>query len=140
MKLPDVRGTALVIAVFLSGTAVGALVTTRILHQRRDGAFEGREGGGMDRMLLRAIDRRVALDESQRKRVAQILTEAHRERRRIVAPVEGELEELRHRSETRIREALREDQRAGFDAFTATMAERHRSWGPPPEPPPPRPD
>jgi len=131
----DWRGAAVVLAVFASGVIVGATGARHLAWRRIDRAIEGREGQGMERMLLRAIDRHVGLDDLQRARVEGILREAHGQRRSLLAPVEPALDELRRRNESRIREVLRDDQRPAFDAFAARMAERHRRGLPPPGPP-----
>ena len=130
------RGAAVVLVVFASGVVVGAVGSRHLAWRRMDHALEGREGQGMERMLLRAIDRHVGLDDAQRARVEAILRESHRQRRFLLGPVEPALDALRRKNEARIREVLREDQRPAFDAFAERMAERHRRGLPPPGPPP----
>lgn len=129
------RGAALVLAVFVGGMAVGALGFRTFAHRRMDHAFEGREGQGMERMLLHAIDRRVDLDATQRDKVASILSESQHERRALMEPAEPALDALRKKTESRIRDALRPEQRPAFDAFAEHLAERHRRGFPPPPPP-----
>ncbi len=160
MTVPDVRGAALVLAVFVAGGVVGALGYRQLAGHRlgrsnawRDGreghewrgpegrearGFDARDGQGMERMLLHALERHVGLDEPQRDRVVAILAEAHRERRTLLAPVEPALDAFRKRTEARVREVLRPDQHEAFDAFTARMQARHRAGFPayPPPPPP----
>jgi hypothetical protein len=130
------RGTAVVLAVFASGVLVGAVGSRHLAWRRMDHGLEGREGQGVERMLLRAIDRHVGLDDAQRDRVEEILRDAHRQRRSLLAPVEPALDALRRKNEARIREVLRGDQRPAFDAFAERMAARHRRGLPPPGPPP----
>ncbi len=134
------RAVAIIAAVFVGGVAVGALGFRAFAHRRMEHAFEGRDGQGMERMMLHAIDRRVDLDPTQRDRIASILGESHRDRRALTAPIEPDLEALRKKTEARIRDVLRPDQRPAFDAFAEHLAERHRRGLPPPGfPPPPGP-
>jgi Spy/CpxP family protein refolding chaperone len=135
VSLLDWRGTAIVLTVFVSGIAVGALGTRHLAQRHLDHALDGREGRGMERMLLRAIDHRVGLDDAQRDRIAAILEHARRERVAILGPVEPSLDEHRRRVEARVREVLRPDQRPSFDALADRLAERHRRGLPPPGPP-----
>ena len=133
------RAVAIVAAVFVAGVAVGALGFRTFAHRRMERAFDGRDGQGMERMMLHAIDRRVGLDPAQHDRIASILGESHRERRALTAPIEPGLEALRKKTEARIRDVLRPDQRPAFDAFAEHLAERHRRGLPPGFPPPPGP-
>lgn len=130
----SVRAVALVLAVFVSGMVVGALGFRVVAHHEREGMLEPREGRGMEHMLLRAIDRRVGLEDEQRVRIEGILRETHRERRGVLGPVEPALEALRLRTQARIRNELRPNQWPAFDRLCERMAERH-ARGLPPGPP-----
>ncbi len=138
----SLRAVALVLAVFVSGLTVGALGFRALTRDRAEEAFEHPEGRGPDRMLLRALDRRVGLGHDQRVRVEEILRETHRERRSVLRPVEPALEVLRARTQTRIRSELRPDQWPAFDRLCEHLAERHRRGmrpgppGPPEDAPP----
>ena len=137
------RGVALVLAVFVSGMAVGALGFRAALHgghrgqHARGGMLDAHEGGGPEHGILRAIDHHVGLGDDQRGRIEGILRDTHRERRSLLRPIDPELEALRTRTQARIRRELRPEQWPAFDSFCARQAERHRRGMRPGPPGPP---
>jgi hypothetical protein len=133
------RGKAalVLVAVFLLGGVTG-LTVGRMGAERDFGRMMGGPPGeARSRFRVEAMRRHLGLRDDQVTRLRAILEEAEAERDQAVGPCAKTLEDLRQRTEKRVREVLDDEQKKRFDEMQA----RRPHHGPPPfgGPPPPPP-
>ena len=129
------KAAAVLAAVFLLGAfAGGAAGRLSALREMRH-MTEGPPREARARFRLETMRRHLGLRDDQAARLEAILTEADAERDRLVAACGPGLDDLRRRTDARVRELLDDDQRRRFDDMNAR---RGRPPGPWPPPPPPR--
>lgn len=127
----------LMLGVFLAGAGTGAAWTHSWSHKHFGRMLE-EDGFGYNQLRVRALQRVLGLNPSQRKAVASILEQDAPERRRLM----GELvqspcgESIRgHRAaiDARIRGILGPGQQQKFDELVQGRAERWRAKALPPD-------
>ena len=134
------KAVAAVLLIFLLGAATGGLTAHLIYQKRIEGVVRGGPGA-MSRMILRRMDRELKLDAAQREAIQRIVKETHGEMRQIRRQFRPQMQQLLSRSEERIKQLLRPDQR---EVFERLLEKRRKHWdehpdGPPFDgPPPPR--
>jgi hypothetical protein len=100
--------------------------------------MEGPPEEARARFRMEAMRRHLGLSDDQAAQVRAIMDEADAERDRLMASCEPGLDDLRKRTDARLREVLSEDQRKRLDELDARRG-RHRGgrpWPPPGRPPP----
>jgi hypothetical protein len=124
-------------AVFALGGVAGAAVgrVTALRELRR--TMEGPPAEARARFRLEALRRHLDLSEDQLARMRTVIDEAESERDAAMAACGPGLDELRRRTDTRVREILNEEQRKHFDELEARRG--HHGGGPRPGRPPPSP-
>lgn len=132
------KAAAVLAAVFLLGGAAGGAVG-RITAIRDFGrVMEGPPAEARARFRMEAMRRHLGLTEEQTAKVRAILDEADAERDRLAASCEPGLEDLRKRTDARMREVLSEDQKKRLDELDARRGRpggRHGGRPPPGGPP-----
>ena len=134
------KAVAAVLLIFLLGAATGGLTAHLIYQKRIEGVVRGGPGA-MSEMILRRMDRELKLDAAQREAIQRIVQETHGEMRQIRRQFRPQMQQLLSRSEERIKQLLRPDQREVFERLSE---KRRKHWdehtdGPPLDgPPPPR--
>jgi len=134
------KAVAAVLLIFLLGAATGGLIAHLVYQKRIEGVVRGGPGT-MAEMILRRMDRELKLDAAQREAIQRIVQETHGEMRQIRRQFRPQMQQLLSRSEERIKQLLRPDQR---EVFERLLEKRRKHWdehpdGPPLDgPPPPR--
>lgn len=119
----------------LAGGAIGRFTAMREVGRMMGGP----PGEARSRFRLEALRRHLDLREDQIDRVKAILDEADVERERLMGSCGPGLDDLRARTDARVRALLDEDQRKQLDAFEARRGQRrgprgghgHPGFGPP---------
>ncbi len=126
------KAAAVLAAVFVLGGVAGGAVG-RITALREMGRMmEGPPPEARARFRLEAMRRHLALRDEQVARVQAIMSEADTERDRLMETCGPGLDDLRRRTDARLRAVLDEDQQKRFDDMSAR---RGRPPGPWPHPP-----
>ena len=125
------KAAAVLAAVFvLGGVAGGAAGRITAQHELRR-MMEGPPEQARAKFRLEAMRRHLGLRDDQVERVRAVMSEADAERDKLMASCGPGLEDLRKKTEARMREILDEDQRKRFDE----LHHGRMPW-PPPGPPP----
>lgn len=132
------KAAAVLAAVFvLGGLAGGAAGRISAQHELRH-MMEGPPDQARANFHLEAMRRHLDLTDDQVGKVRAVLSEADADRDKLMASCGPGLDDLRTRTDARLREILTEEQRKRFDK----LHRGKRPWGPPPGappgPPPPR--
>jgi hypothetical protein len=132
---PKQKGTAALVAAFvlggISGGAIGRLTAVRDFERMMGGP--PREARA--RFHMQGMRRHLGLSDAQADKIQAIMDEADAQRDKLVEPCEPGLDDLRERTDARVRAVLDEDQRRELDALQARRGRgrhhgRHR-MGPP---------
>jgi hypothetical protein len=119
------KAAAILIAVFLlDGLAGGAVARTMAMRELA-GVMRGPPSEARARFRMEAMRRHLDLDDAQAKQLETIVADAETERETLMNACKPGLDELRERTEARIRAVLRPDQLARHEEM-----EKHRP-GPP---------
>ena len=126
------KAAAVLAAVFLLGGVAGGAVgrLTALREMRR--MVEGPPPEARARFRLEAMRRHLDLRDDQVTRVRAIMSEADAERDRLMETCGPGLDDLRKRTDARLREVLDEDQRRRFDEMSARKGRPPGPWAPPP--------
>jgi hypothetical protein len=126
------KAAAVLVAVFVLGGVAGGAVgrITAIREMRR--MVEGPPPEARARFRLEAMRRHLDLRDDQVARLREIMAAADAERDELMKTCGPELEELRRRTDTRVREVLDEGQRKRFDDTSARRGRPPGPWPPPP--------
>ncbi|MEZ4314094.1 MAG: hypothetical protein R3F14_39240 [Polyangiaceae bacterium] len=129
------KGLAVLAAVFALGGVAGLAVGRTMALREMRHMIDGPPPEARARFRLEAMRRHLRLTDAQTEQVRAILAEADSERDRLMETCGPGLDDLRKRTDARVREVLDEEQRKRFDEGPS----RHgRPRGPrPPLPPPP---
>lgn len=135
-----VTAIALLAAMFafgsVTGVAVGRVWTMRDVRRM----MEGPPGEARAGFRLEALRRHLDLRPDQTERIRAVITEADAERDKLMATCGPGLDDLRRRTDAKVREVLDEDQRKRFDEIGKRRGGGGRGGGGPwvggPPPPP----
>lgn len=135
------RAVVILIAVFVLGGAFGFAVGRGVALREVREVVGGPPEEARVRMRLAAMRRHLELDAEQTRRVEDILREADATLHERMEACRPGLEELRVRTDERIREVLSPEQRRRFDERPRFDGGGRRhgpppGWPPPPPPPP----
>jgi hypothetical protein len=120
------RGAALALALGLVAIgAVGGVALDRLVL-RDDRAHRG-PPRDPDAIAARYRDR-LGLDDAQTEAIRTVLHARRKEFDAIMTRVDPDLDRIRGEIDAKIREVLRPDQRAGFDAIVREEAERRAAF------------
>jgi Spy/CpxP family protein refolding chaperone len=112
---PRFKAAFVLAAVFVlggvAGVAVGRITSMRELRHM----MEGPPGEARARFRMEAMRRHLDLNEDQVTRIRAVMSEADADREKLMATCDPELEDLRKRTDARVREILNEEQRRRFD-------------------------
>lgn len=126
------KAAGVLAAVFLLGGLAGG-AAGRITALREMGRMvEGPPPEARARFRLEAMRRHLDLRDDQVARVRAIMAEADAERDRLMETCGPGLDDLRRRTDARVREVLDEDQRKRFDDASARRRRAPGPWPPPP--------
>lgn len=130
------KAVAVLISVFVLGGAAGAAAGRITAMREMRHLVEGPPLEARARFRVEAMRRHLDLRDDQVARVRAIMDEADGERDKLMAGCGPGLEELRARTDTRIREVLDEPQRRRFDDLAARRGHPRGPghWPPPPPP------
>jgi hypothetical protein len=120
----------LALLLFASGAAAG------VAADRWMTSAESRPAGRRPDALVRKYKEELRLDETQARSVEEIVWRTWTDTRRAFAPVEPEVDRIRHRGDDEIRALLRPEQRARFDEMVAEQERRREAFRKGLEPPP----
>lgn len=136
------KSVAWLVAVFLLGGAAGAGFGRAGALRELEGALRGPPTEARARFRIEAMRRHLDLDEGQSARLAAIFAEAEAERERLMETCRPGLDELREKTEARVKGELTPDQAARYEEVGPGRP-RGRRGGPDgpgrPGGPPPRP-
>lgn len=134
---------AILIAVFVLGGAAGVGAGRTLAMKELAGAMRGPPTEARARFRMEAMRRHLDLDDAQATAIEAIVTEAETERETLMATCGPPLEELRVRTDERIRAVLRPDQRSKHEELERRRPRHGPRGGPrgagdhhPPAPPP----
>ncbi len=134
---PRTKSIAWLLAVFLLGGAAGAGFGRAGALRELEGAMRGPPTEARARFRVEAMRRHLDLDAGQTSQLASIFAEAEAERDRLMESCRPGLDELRERTEERVKGVLTAEQAARYEEVGPGRPRgRH---GAPPGPPPPRP-
>lgn len=129
------KALAVLAAVFVFGGVAGAAVG-RITALREMGKMmEGPPPEARARFRLEAMRRHLKLRDDQVERVRAVLAEADTERDQLMASCGPQLDELRQRTDAKLRAILDEEQQKRYDEGPGRKG-RFRGGDPPPHPGP----
>lgn len=134
------KAVGVLAAVFLLGGAAGGAVGRMSAIRDLGRVMQGPPAEARARFRMEALRRHLDLREDQTARVQAIMEEADAERDKLMASCGPGLEDLRKRTDARIREVLSEDQRKRLDDLDARRGRHGPPWPgrpPPPGAPPP---
>jgi hypothetical protein len=131
---PPSRGkaVALLTAVFLLGGIAGGAAGRLTALREMGRMMAGPPPEARARFRMEAMRRHLDLRDDQLARVRAIMTEADAERDRLMDTCGPGLEELRRRTDDRVREVLDEEQRRRFDDMGSRRGKPHGPRHPPP--------
>jgi Spy/CpxP family protein refolding chaperone len=118
------KAIAAVLLIFLLGAVTGGLTAHLIYQKRIEGMVRGGPGA-MSEVILRRMDRELNLDSAQREAIRKIVQETHGEMRQIRRQFHPQIRLILAKSEERIKELLRPDQK---EAFMRLIEKRRRQW------------
>ncbi len=130
------KAVGVLAAVFLLGGAAGGAVGRMSAIRDLGRVMQGPPAEARARFRMEALRRHLDLREDQTARVQAILDEADAERDKLMASCGPGLEDLRKRTDARIREVLSEDQRKRLDDLDARRGRHGPPWPGRPPPPP----
>lgn len=134
------KAIAALVAVFVLGGAAGVAVgrVTAMREVRR--MMEGPPSDARASFRIEAMRRHLDLRPDQVDRVRAVMAEADGERDKLMSACGPGLDDLRRRTDAKMREILDEEQRKRFDDLSRRRGRPGGPWieGPPPPPPPPR--
>jgi len=116
-----------VVLVFLLGMAAGGLLTAKLIQRRARLWFAGAPPGVASEFVAGRLARQLRLDAVQREQVRDIVRDSQQEMRALYRQVRPQAQEVFARSENRIREILRPEQREVYDRL---LAQRRAKWYP----------
>jgi len=128
----NAKAVAAVLLIFLLGAATGGLIAHLIYQKRIEGVVRGGPGA-MAEMILRRMDRDLKLDGTQREAIRTIVQETHGEVRQVRRQFRPQMQQILSRSEERIRQILRPEQR---ELFERLIQKRKKHWDEHPDGPP----
>jgi len=128
----NAKAVAAVLLIFLLGAATGGLIAHLIYQKRIEGVVRGGPGA-MAEMILRRMDRNLKLDGTQREAIRTIVQETHGEMRQVRRQFRPQMQQILSRSEERIRQILRPEQR---ELFERLIQKRKKHWDEHPDGPP----
>jgi Spy/CpxP family protein refolding chaperone len=128
----NAKAVAAVLLIFLLGAATGGLIAHLIYQKRIEGVVRGGPGA-MAEMILRRMDRDLKLDGTQREAIRTIVQETHGEMRQVRRQFRPQMQQILSRSEERIRQILRPEQR---ELFERLIQKRKKHWDEHPDGPP----
>lgn len=132
------KAAAVLAAVFVLGAAAGGAVGRMSAIRDFGRVMQGPPSEARARFRMEALRRHLDLSEEQTARVRAITEEADAERDKLMASCGPGLDDLRRRTDARVREVLTDAQRKRLDELDARRG-RRGPWpgGPPPGRPPP---
>lgn len=125
------RGKAIAVlaAVFLLGGVAGAGLGRMSAMRDLRHVMQGPPEQARANFRLEVLRRHLELNDGQTEKIRSIFAEADGEREKLMATCGPGLDDLRKRTDARVREVLTEDQRKRFEDLPAR---RGRPGGPPP--------
>ena len=129
------KGTAALVAAFvlggITGGAIGRLTAVRDLDRMMGGP--PREARA--RFRMEGMRRHLGLSDAQASKIRTIMDEADEQRDKLVEPCDPGLDDLRKRTDARVRAVLDEDQQRLLDELESHRGHRRhrrgRHMGPP---------
>jgi hypothetical protein len=120
------KSILIVTLIFVSGVVVGGILGIgATIHDSVNKTY--RDGPpGVRRVLLQRAKQDLKLDEDQAHQFWEIFNDTGKELREVVDPLLPSIESNLLRSEQRLRNVLRESQKAPFDSFMKAAKTR---WG-----------
>lgn len=115
------KPVAFVVGVFLLGGVCGAGLTRALMFREVHQVMDGPPSEARAHFRMQAMRRHLDLDDVQAVKIEQILGESEAERDKIAQPCKPGFDELRTRTDSRIREVLRPDQREAYEKFSKKM-------------------
>jgi hypothetical protein len=129
------KSILIVLLIFVSGVVVGGIMGIgATMHDLVNKTF--RDGPpNVRRVLMQRAKHDLKLDEDQAHQFWEIFNETGQEMRDVLAPVLPQLESTLLRAEQRLRNVLRDSQKAPFDSFTKAAKTKwtHAFYGTPVE-------
>lgn len=131
-----VKAIAVLAAVFVLGGAAGIAVGRASAMREVRRMMEGPPGDARERFRVEALRRHLDLRADQVERVRAVMAEADGERDKLMSACGPGLDDLRRRTDARLREILDEEQRKRFDELSKRRGRPPGPWmdGPPPLP------
>lgn len=123
------KAAAALAAVFLLGGAGGFAAGRASALRELNGIMAGPPGEARGRMRMRMLTRRLALRDDQIAKLQAIFDEADAERDKLVAACGPGLDDLRRRTDARVRDVLDDQQRRMLDDLRLHHGGHHH--GPP---------
>lgn len=130
------KAVGVLAAVFLLGGVAGGAVGRMSAIRDFGRVMQGPPAEARARFRMEALRRHLDLSEDQVARIRAITEEADAERDKLMASCSPGLEDLRQRTDARVREVLSDAQRKRLDELDARRGRRGpRPGGRPPKPP-----
>ena len=111
------------VLIFFLGIVAGALLTTGVIKHRVGLLFQ-RGTPAFVEVLERRLTRHLVLTPGQKLQIHQYLMENVEERRRLVAPLQPDIQQLNRKTITEISGTLHQDQ---INAFEMNLADLRRN-------------
>jgi hypothetical protein len=127
---PKVKAALVLTGVFVLGGVAGA-GASRLYTFHRFSKLMSAPPDQRSRFRMEVLRHELDLDDAQATKIEGILHDADPEREKAGEPCKVELEALRQRTDAKISEVLRPDQRGRFEE----LSKKRHGGGPPPPPP-----
>lgn len=125
------KAAVVLAAVFVLGGAAGAAVGRITAIRELRHMMEGPPGESRARFRVEAMRRHLELSDEQVTRIQSVMSDTDAERDRLMASCGPGLDDLRKRTDARVREILSEEQRRRFDQLHHGRMPGPRPPGPP---------
>lgn len=123
------RPVAILIAVFVLGTAAGAGVMRTVMLEELRSQMGGPTATARARFRLEAMRRRLDLSDQQVAELQGILSDSEAKREQTLAPCRPQLDDLKSDVGAKIAKVLTPEQRVKYEAYLEEKREKWRSKG-----------
>jgi len=134
------RGKAILMlaAMFLLGGAAGVAVGRASAMREVRHMMEGPPGEARVNFRMEALRRHLDLNADQVEKIRAVITESDAERDKVMASCDPGMDDLRKRTDAKVRAILSDEQKKRFDDLSKRRGRGPGPWmgGPPPPPPP----
>ncbi len=133
------KAILLLAAMFVLGGAAGVAVGRASAVREIRHMMEGPPGASRVNFRIEALRRHLDLSAAQVDQLRAVMAESDAEREKLMAACDPGMDDLRKRTDAKVRALLDEAQRKRFDDLSKRRGRPPGPWmdGPPPPPPPP---